>query len=893
MSIRNLEALFQPKSVAVIGASEQPGSIGRILTENLLKGGFDGQIFPVNPKYKELLGTTVYRKVSQLPTAPDLAVIATPPATVAELVADLGHLGTRGVCVISAGFSEIVDDAARSRQQAVLDAARPYTLRVIGPNCLGLLVPGIGLNASFAHLSPIKGHMAFIAQSGAVITSVLDWTEPRGIGFSHLISLGNMADVDFGDMLDYLANDAETRSILLYIEAIKHARKFVSAARAAARSKPVIVVKAGRHTESARAASSHTGALAGSDAVYDAVIRRAGMLRVFTLEALFDAVETLALARPPTGNRLAILSNGGGTGVMATDALIDAGGELAVLSDETVSRLNAVLPATWSRANPIDIIGDATGDRYAAALQILLNERSADGILILNCPTAIASSDEAAQAVVDILPERPAKTVLSSWIGEKSARGPRNRLHKHGIPTYPTPEDAVQAFMQMANYRKNQTMLMETPPSLPELFQPNVEAARATISGALNDNRTWLSQTEARSVIDAYGISTVMTYLVPTAEEVAEKAQAIGNPVAIKISSPDITHKSDVGGVVLNIEPANAQVAATEMLTRVSTTQPDARLDGFTVQPMIRRGNTWELIVGVFNDRQFGPVILFGHGGTAVEVLDDKALGLPPINLKLAHEIIGRTRICRQLQGYRDVSAADLDELAMVLVRLSQLVVDLPEVEELDINPLLTSTDGAIALDARIRVALATLSGPERLAIRPYPNELEQDVPLGDGRTLLLRPIVPEDEPALQAGFARLTPEEVRFRFFIPLKVFDHVTAARFSQIDYDRQMALVLTEHGISGQVRVYGVVRLIEDPNRERAEFAIVIEREMTGLGLGVYMMRRIIDYARQRGVGEIYGDVLWDNTGMLELCRALGFAMSRNNHEPGVVRVAMPLR
>ncbi len=890
MSIRNLEALFNPRSVAVIGASGRPGSIGRLVTENLLRAGFEGPIFPVNPKYEQLLNVAAYDKVASLPAAPDMAVLVTPPATVPQLVAELGKRGTRGVCVISAGFAERGDEEGAARQQALLDAARPHTVRVIGPNCLGFLVPGVGLNASFSHVSPTKGHLAFIAQSGAVITSVLDWAEPRGIGFSHLVSLGNLADVDFGDMLDYLANDADTRAILLYIETVTHARKFMSAARAAARSKPVVVVKAGRRTEGARAAASHTGALAGSDAVYDAAFRRAGMLRVFRLETLFDAVETLALARPPAGNRLAILSNGGGIGVMATDALIEAGGELAILGSETISRLNDVLPVTWSHANPIDIVGDATGERYAASLRILLDEDNADGILILNCPTAVASSDDAARAVIDTLPARPAKTVLTSWIGERGARAPRAKLRRHGVPTFDSPEDATEAFMQMANYRQNQAMLMETPPSLPELFQPDNAAACSAVAAALDDGRSWLSQTEVRRVLEAYGIPTVETYLAATPREAAEKAKKIGAPVAIKISSPDITHKSDVGGVVLNVEPADAEHVASGLLARVAETE--ARLDGFTIQPMIRLGNGWELIAGVFNDRQFGPVILFGHGGTAVEVIDDKALGLPPLNLKLAHELIAGTRVARLLRGYRDVPAADLDTLAMTLVRLSQLVVDVPEIEELDINPLVASGDAVLALDARIKVSTATCSGPERLAIRPYPKELEQDVRLNDGRVLLLRPIVPEDEPALQAGFARLTPEEVRFRFFVPLKTLDHLTAARFSQIDYDRQMALVLTEHGIPGQSEIFAVVRMIEEPDRQRAEFAIVVERKMTGLGLGTRLLRRIIDYAGQRGVGEIYGDVLSDNLRMLKLCRNLGFATVRVPRERGVVRVVKRL-
>lgn len=892
MSIRNLDALFNPQSVAVIGASERPGSIGRIVLENLLRAGFKGPVYPVNPKYKRLLNVAAYGKLSSLPTVPVMAVVVTPPATVPGIVAELGKLGTRGVCVISAGFAESGDSGGEALQTAVLNAARPYTMRVIGPNCLGFLVPGVGLNASFSHVSPTKGHLAFIAQSGAVITSVLDWAAPRGIGFSQLVSLGNLADVDFGDMLDFLASDPNTRAILLYIETVTHARKFMSAARAAARSKPVVVVKSGRHAESARAASSHTGALAGSDAVYDAAFRRAGMLRVFTLEALFDAVETLALARRPAGKRLAILSNGGGIGVMATDALIEAGGELAVLSEETVSKLNKLLPATWSHGNPVDIIGDADGERYAAALRVLLGERNTDGILILNCPTAVASSDAAAKAVIAALQERPPKTILTSWIGDREARKPRARLREHGIPTYESPEDAAEAFMHMAHYRQNQSMLLETPPSLPELFRPDQAAAKSAVVNALKDGRAWLSQTEARRVIEAYGIPTVATYQAATPAEVGSKALRIAAPIAIKISSPDITHKSDAGGVVLNVEPAEAERAAEEMLIRVREAEPEAELDGFTIQPMIRRGNSWELIVGVFNDRQFGPVVLFGEGGTAVEVIDDKALGLPPLNLKLAREMIAGTRVSKLLRGYRDVPAADLEELAMTLVRLSQLVVDLPEIEELDINPLLASGDTVLALDARIKVSAASGSGPERLAIRPYPKELEQDVRLNDGRVLLLRPIVPEDEPALQAAFAKLTPEEVRFRFFVPLKTLSHVTAARFSQIDYDRQMALVLTEHGIPGQSEIFAVVRLIEEPDRQRAEFAIIVERRMTGLGLGRHLLQRMIDYAGQRGVGEIFGDVLCDNARMLKLCRALGFTVSRIPSERGIFRVAKQL-
>ncbi|WP_435099507.1 bifunctional acetate--CoA ligase family protein/GNAT family N-acetyltransferase [Arhodomonas sp. AD133] len=900
MTIRNLGHLFSPTSVALIGASRTPQSVGAVVARNLFKSGFDGPIMPVNPKHRAVQGVLTYPDVASLPVTPDMAVVCTPPDTVPGLIRELAERGTKAAVVITAGFGEGGDEAGAERRRAMLEAARPSLMRVVGPNCLGVLVPRIGLNASFSHITPRSGRLAFVTQSGAIVTSVLDWAQSRGIGFSHLVSLGDMADVDFGDMLDYLANDAETRAILLYVEAVTNARKFMSAARAAARMKPVIVVKAGRHAEGARAAASHTGALAGADAVYDAAFRRAGMLRVFSLDELFAAVETLAMSEIPHGDRLAIVTNGGGIGVLATDALIDQHGTLAELGEQTIANLDDVLPPTWSRGNPVDIIGDAPGQRYADVLAILMDAPEVDAVLVLNCPTAVADSVEAAQAVIDTA-ERFVhdngrarhQTLLTSWVGETTAEQARALFGEHRIPTYTTPEAAVRAFMHVVNYRRSQEALMETPPSVPEDFDFDRERARRIIVQAADEQREWLTEPEAKDVLAAYGVPVVTTRIAASPREAAELAANLGGPVAVKILSADITHKSDVGGVDLDLAgPTAVQSAAEAMLARIGEAKPDARIEGFSVQPMVRRPGAYELIVGMTDDPQFGPVILFGHGGTAVEVLKDQALGLPPLNMKLAREIISRTRIHTQLQGYRGLPAANIDAIALTLIRIAQLVADVPEIVELDINPLLADAYGVLALDARVRLGERNGEGTERLAIRPYPKELEEDVPLGDGRTLQLRPILPEDEPALQRAFAKLTPEEVRLRLFVPVKTLSHVTAARFTQLDYDREMALILCDHARAGEAEIYGVVQISTDPDNERAEYAIIVGHEVTGMGLGMLLMRRIIDYCRARGTRRIFGDVLRDNATMLRLCERLGFVRHPVPEEPEIVRVELAL-
>jgi len=639
MSIRNLDRLFRPTSIAVIGASTRPHSVGATVMHNLLAGGFAGPVMPVNPKHRAVAGVLGYPDVASLPLVPDLAVLCTPAPTVPELIAELGRRGTKAAIVLSAGLSARPKHHRHTYEQAMLRAARPHLLRILGPNCIGLLVPGSGLNASFAHIGARAGRVAIVHQSGALCTALLDWAAPRGIGFSHVVTLGNSADIDFGDALDYLGSEPDAQAIMLYIESVRHARKFMSAARAAARNKPVLVIKAGREPEGARAAASHTGALAGSDDVYEAAIRRAGMLRVFETEEMFEALETLSRAGPLHGDRLAILTNGGGPGVLATDALIAGGGRLAAIDDATLGRLDAVLPAMWSRGNPVDIIGDAPGERYRAALEILLEAPGVDGVLVLHSPTATASPDEAARAVIGVVEARRARPrqVLTSWLGAEAVAPARRAFAAAGVPTYETPAGAVRAFLHIVRYRRNQELLMATPTSAPTEFTPDGDAVRKIIDGALAEGREILDEAEAKSVLAAYGVPVVETRRARTPEDAVRCAEAIGYPVALKVRSPDITHKSDVGGVRLDLDSAVAVAdAATAMAARLAAAMPEARIDGFTVERMVRLGTGFELIVGAATDSIFGPIILFGHGGTAVEIIGDRAVGLPPLNTTLA-----------------------------------------------------------------------------------------------------------------------------------------------------------------------------------------------------------------------------------------------------------------
>jgi acetyltransferase len=705
MSVRNLEYFLKPNSIAVIGATDRPGSVGNVLMKNLVNANFEGLIYPVNPKREWVAGIKAHPAVSDLPQAPDLALIATPPASVPEIVRDLGAKGTKAAIIITAGFAEGGQKHGLELQQKMLQFARPHLLRIIGPNCLGIQVPGSKLNASFGGTTARPGKIAFVSQSGAMATAIVDWATSRGIGFSKILSLGDMSDVDFGDTLDLLASDNDSNAILLYVEGITFPRKFMSAARTAARAKPVIVVKAGRFAEGARAATSHTGALAGSDRVYDAAFQRAGLLRVFELEELFEAAEILSKISLPQGERLTVLTNGGGPGVLATDSLVEQGGTLSTLSPLTIERLNAFLPPTWSKANPVDIIGDATSERYAKSLEILLSDDAVDAVLTLNCPTALVDSSQVAEAVIKV--ERPKdKAVLSVWLGGENQERARLVFGKAGIPCYATPGSGVRAFMHLVRYKRGQEALMATPPSRPEVFHPDHKKAKEIVNRALQQNREWLSEIEAKQVLSAYEIPTTKIRLASNGEEAANLVEELGGSVALKIHSPDIIHKADVGGIALNLKSRNEiKNAALSMLERIKQKQPSANLNGFVVEEMVTWPDAIELIVGMKEDPQFGPVILFGEGGTAVEVIADTALELPPLDLKLARRLIDKTRISKRLKGYRDHPAINLKALELTLLKFSQLIIDFSEIVEIDINPLLADHNGVMALDARMRLA--------------------------------------------------------------------------------------------------------------------------------------------------------------------------------------------
>ncbi|MGI4721348.1 MAG: GNAT family N-acetyltransferase [Janthinobacterium lividum] len=888
MSVRHLDHFFNASSVAIVGASARPGSVGATVLTNLISGGFKGAIWPVNPKYRQLEDMDVYSDVDTLPACPALAVICTPANTVPDIVARLGRRGCKAAVVLSAGLDAVGPDG-ESLRLAMLKAARPFLLRVLGPNCVGLLVPALGLNASFAPVAALPGRIAFVAQSGALVTSVLDWARSRRIGFSCFISIGDGSDVDFGDLLDYLAGDPGTDAILLYVESVRGSRKFMSAARSAARAKPTVVVKAGRVRESAHAAFSHTGALAGSDMVYDAALRRAGMLRVYTTAELFDAVAILAQPRRPAGNRLAILTNGGGPGVMATDALISGGGVLAPLSTALVERLSQGLPATWSHANPVDIIGDAPVERYRLALEALVDDPGTDAVVLIHAPTAIVPSADIARALLPLM-RASRRPVLCCWLGGDSVAQARSLCLDAGLPVFDTPEDAVRGFQQLVDFGRNQRLLEQVPPA-GALPIPDRAAARALVASLLARGVGAVAEADAKAILVAYGIPVVRTSIVRDREEAIVEAQRIGYPVALKILSPDIVHKTDVGGVALDLANESALVAALDaMVARVRHLLPLARLEGFTVQEMARRPMSHELIVGIATDPVFGPVVLFGQGGVAVEVMDDRSVALPPLNRVLAADLVARTRAARLLVGFRDRPRADLDALYDVLVRVGQLAIDLPELAELDINPLLADNTGVVALDARMRLAQVTPGTDPlaRLAILPYPDALERHVESTLG-ALVLRPIRPEDAPAHQDFFHALTPEDVHFRMFGMMRELTPSQLARFTQIDYSREMAFIATRAGLARD-ETLGVVRVSIDPDNTVGEFAIVVRSDLAGHGLGSMLMACLLDYCRGRSLPLVRGLSLGSNARMHALARACGFELTPN--PDGTVEMVLAL-
>ena len=870
MSTRNLDKLMAPRSVVAIGASARSGSVGAAVTRNLLAAGFHGDIHLVNLKGGEIEGRSVLRSLAELAQPADLAVIMTPPETVPRLLAELGERGTRTAVVITTGpgSGATAHDDNRRWRKRLLKAAQPYLLRIVGPNCIGYVAPRLGLNASFGPTKLKAGKLSAVAQSGAVLAGLADWGTSQGIGFSHLISMGDMADVDFGDVLDLLASDYDTRAVLMYVEGITQARKFMSAARSVARLKPVIVLKAGRHAAAAKAAASHTGAMAGSAAVYDAAFARAGLVRVSGLGELFDAAETLGYGLAPRTERLGILTNGGGAGIIATDLLLDEGGDLATLQPRTIAQLDWLMPRAWSHGNPVDIVGDADGARYGAAVDALADDRGVGAVLAMNVPTALTSSVEAARAVSGA---KGAKVVpiIGCWIGGAEAQEGRRVLHEAGMPAFDSPLRAVRGFMHIVQHRRGQRALQRTPPSVPEA-RADAELVRAIAQGALHHKREVLTEPEAKRILAAYGIPVVPTEVALDAAEAAAAAMRIGFPVAVKILSRDIRHKSDVGGVMLDLgSEQEVRDACRTIHDRACNAAPGARLDGFVVQPMVKRPHAVELILGAAEDPVFGPILMIGHGGVAAEVIDDKALALPPLDPVLAEYALGRTRVDRLLRGYRDRPPADRAAVCDVLIRLSRLIADVGEIAELDVNPLLADADGVIALDARIVVR--SPAGQERgarFAIKPYPVELESEIE-HRGERLRVRPIRPDDEALLQAFVRRMTPEDIRLRFFGPLRELTHEMAARLTQIDYDREMAFLL----LDGK-ELLGVGRLAADPGFEQAEFALAVLSDRQGHGYGRLLLNHVLHYAKERGVERVTGQVLRENHKMLELAKRLGF-------------------
>lgn len=895
MSTYGLEKLFAPQSIAVIGASPRPTSTGRAALANLRAGGFAGSIYLVNPHYRDIDGIRAANSYADLPAAPDVAIIAVPPAMVPATLAAAGAKGTAAAIVLTAGL----DHGPGSLTEACEKAARAANMRLVGPNCIGVLVPGAKFNGSIAASMPRPGDLALISQSGAVAAGIVEWASVRGIGFSAVVSIGDSVDVDFADLLDHFALDRDTRAILLYIESITNARKFISAARAAARGKPVIVVRSGRHAAAAKAPQTHTGALATEDAVYESAFRRSGLLRVYDLDELFAAAETLARLTALNGKRLVILTNGGGVGALAVDRLTDRGGEIAAISPDTMQALDAVLPSTWSRSNPVNIGGDADDKRYAAALEPLLCDKANDAVLVLNAPTALSSSLDEAKAVIATAAayrrKAPrAKPVGAVWIGASAAA--TAAFDAAGIPSYATESEAVGGFMHLVRYWESRQLLMATPPNLPEDFAADPAAVRPIIDQVLREKRTWLEPVELSRLLQAYGIPITPVVLARDPEQAVAAARPLldaGTAVVLKVQSPEIVHKSEVGGVRLNLLTERAvREAAVDIFRRAKEARPDAHIAGVTVSPMIVRPKARELIAGVADDPTFGPVIVFGRGGMAVEVISDKSLALPPLDLELARRLIARTRVSRVLKAYRNVPAADERAVELLLVKVAQLIADFPEIREIDLNPVLADETGVIAVDARMSVApLPPYRGPSRhprFAIRPYPKEWERHRSLSDGTPIFVRPIRPEDEPLYGPFFAAVTANDLRLRFFAAVKDFSHSFVARFTQIDYARAMALI----ALNPAGEMLGVVRLHADANYETGEYAILVRSDLKGRGLGWLLMQSIIEYGRVEGLHSIHGQVLSENTTMIEMCRRLGFGVAGDPNDAAIVDVALQL-
>ena len=876
MGLYNLEKIFDPKSVAVIGASEKKGSIGHAIMKNLVEGGYEGKILPVNPKYSEIRGMRAFKSVSEAEMKIDVAVIATPMATVNDIVKECVRAGVGSAVIISAGGREI-GEAGLKIEEEIDREARKGGLRIVGPNCMGIIRPGRKLNASFAARMPHRGNLAFISQSGAILSAMLDLSLKQRMGFSYFVSIGSMLDVDFGDLVDYLGDDPEVKSILLYIESLTNIRKFMSAVREVSRVKPVVVLKAGKSPAGAKAAASHTGAMAGEDAVYDAAFKRGGITRVRTLEDFFDCAELLAKQSPPRGPRLVVITNSGGPGVMAADAVAEYGLEMSPLREETIESLNRILPPYWSRGNPVDLLGDATAERYARVATCCFRQGDMDGMLVICNPQAMTDPAEVARAMAESLKDRP-YPVFAAWMGGKDVEEGIEILNQGGIPTYSTPERAVRAFMYLYHYFRNLEMLQEIPSRLPQLVEPDEEAARHIVQEGLKREKGILTEVESKRLLACYGVKVNPTEQASSAEEAVELARQIGYPVVMKVHSAEITHKTEAGGVKVDLQnEEDIRKAYDEIIEGARAYNPDAAGVGVSLQPMIRNPDV-EILLGAKRDEIFGPVVLFGLGGIFAEILEDRSLGLPPLNQTLARRLMEDTRVFRILKGYRNRPAANLELLEQMIACLSHLLVDFPEIVELDMNPVIVKDGRPCAVDARVIVGASETASPHHLAISPYPEQYESREIVKGGLDIFVRPIKPEDAPLLLELFDSMSPMSRYYRFFSPKKALSREMLVRLTQVDYDRHIALVALREE-EGREKMLGVARLISGPDKNRAEFSIAVGDPWQGKGIGRKLLERALDVAVDYGIKKVEGEVLAENEQMLALGRKLGFEMKRD--------------
>lgn len=883
MAIRNLDKIFKPDRVAVIGASRNEGTVGYTLFRNLILSEFAGTVYPINPKYESVQGVEAHASMAEVPHEVDLAVIATPAATVPGVVRECGEAGVRGVIIVSAGFREVGQRGLQLEAELRREADRFDGMRIIGPNCLGIISPGVHLNASFAAGMPKAGQVAFVSQSGALCTSVLDWALREEIGFSHFVSIGNAFDVGVADLIDYFATDGRTESLILYAESISDARGFMSAARAFTRDRPMVAYKAGRFAESAQAAASHTGALAGVDSVYEAALARSGVVRLFDVADMFDCVELLSrhgTARAPRGDRLAIITNAGGPGVMASDMLLARGGRLAKLSPQTIARLDQVLPQAWSHGNPVDVLGDAPPDRFAQALRLVGEDEGVDATLVILTPQAMTDGTQTGVCVGEIA-AAGGKPVLAAWMGGDSVSEGTRRLNGAGVSTYDTPEQAVRAFMYLVAYARRREVLYETPREIPISLPLDRECLGRKARGILARDGELLSENNAKELLELYGIPTAKPHPASTADEAIERAREIGYPVVLKVLSAQITHKTDVGGVALNLANDHQVRAAYEQVVAAAqTARPDAEIAGVTIQRMIAVAGGIELILGVKKDPIFGPVLMIGAGGVAAEVVRDRALELPPLNERLARRMLESLELWPLLSGYRGRPGANINSVVESLMRLSCLVTDLPEILELDVNPLLATPDRVTALDARVRVDLDSIGKPHRpfnhLAIHPYPEQYVRQRSLKDGTPVVLRPIRPEDEPLWNRMLRQCSPESIWFRFRHVFQEMPHETASRFCFIDYDREIAIV-AECDQSDQQSLIGVGRLVLGTDRNSADYAVLVADPWQGKGLGALLTDYCLDIADQMGVRHLTAEATADNERALNLFAGRGFRIT----------------